>query len=559
MKPRAGVGPGLVSFGWFGLTLWRYTPVYIELAFLALCLRLIGLVEPFVFQVIIDRILPFQRQASLIVVMAIFTGVSLFQIGFEVLSEILGMLAANAVTQEFGRRIFSHLFRLPFAEFRRWPVGEFIARIGETDAIHSFLAGTTTGVLLDLLFLMVYLGILASLSWPLTLIVLAALPLQFLIYAGFGPFLRGRLRAQFDAGAAHQTQMVENISGIAAVKALSAEEAMIGRLDGTLYRALTAGYRVGLLNLWNGKLLFVLNRAVTIGIIFFGAQKVFAGSLTLGELIAFHLIAEKVANPISRFSGLWQGWQNIQVSRQRLADILNVAIEPFDTLPRLPPDIRADLRFFGVAFAYSPDTPILNAFDFTAAAGTLTLIVGPSGIGKSTFGRLAAGIEHPDRGQILLGGADIAAHDPHDVRRHIAYVPQEPYLFSGTLRENLTVAASGVDDAEILRALQVVAADRLLAQLPKGLDTPVGERGSALSGGQRQRVAIARSLLLRPAVLILDEPTSALDADAQHRMAAELQSLKSRVTLIVITHNPTLFPGADQVVDFASLARPEVA
>ena len=542
-----------VSLTWFGKTLWKFTPLYVELVFMAFCLRLIGLVEPFIFQVIIDRILPFQREASLLVVVAIFAAVSLFQLGFEVLSDLLGMLTANRVTRELGARIFEHLFRLPFSHFRKWSVGESIARISETDTIRAFIVGTTTGIFLDLIFVLVYIAVLLTLSMPLTLIVLAALPVQILIYLAFGPFLRRRLRVQFDAGAAHQTQMVENISGIASVKALSAEVRMLERLDRTLHANLNARYRVGLLRIWNDKLLFVVENAITISIVYFGAQFVFAGQMTLGELIAFHLLAEKVTDPIENFSRLWESWQNVRVSRQRLGDVVNAEMEPFGALPRLPAQTEGRLEFRNVDFAYTPSAPVLRNFSFQAEPLTLTLVTGPSGSGKSTFGRLSSGIDVPDGGEVLLGGKCIAQYDPHDVRTWIAYVPQEPYLFSGTLRENLMLGDDAATDEMIGRALRISAAEALIDQLPQGLDTEVGERGSALSGGQRQRVAIARSLVRNPKVIFLDEPTSALDGSAQKRMAAELGRLKREATLIVITHSPDIFENPDQVVEFEAL------
>ncbi len=264
-----------------------------------------------------------------------------------------------------------------------------------------------------------------ALSVPLAMIVLIALPIQLLIYMGFGPFLRRRLRLQFDAGAAHQTQMVENISGIAAVKALSAEQKMLERLDLTLNESLKTGYRVGLLRIWNDKLLLIVDRTITISIIYFGAQMVFAGQITLGELIAFHLVAEKITGPIQNFSRLWESWQNIRVSRQRLGDIVNTPMEPFDKRPNLPNDIMAQLQFHGVDFSYSPGKLVLKQFNFVAKPNTLTLIVGPSGVGKSTFGRLASGIEAPDKGHITIGGCNISEYDPNNVRTNIAYVPQE--------------------------------------------------------------------------------------------------------------------------------------
>lgn len=553
MRDQHNTISGEIPLSWFGKTLWKFTPLYLELIFLAICLRLIGLVEPFIFQVIIDRILPFEREASLIVVVAIFAAVSVFQLGFQVLSELLGMLTANRVTRELGARIFDHLFKLPFSHFRKWSVGESIARISETDTIRAFLVGTTTGVLLDLIFVIIYIAVLFTLSPQLTWIVLAALPIQIFIYFCFGPFLRRRLRVQFDAGAAHQTQMVENISGIAAVKALSAEGKMLERLDETLNANLNAGYRVGVLNIWNDKLIFIVEKTITISIIYFGAQLVFAGELTLGQLIAFHLLAAKVTGPIENFSSLWEAWQNVRVSRQRLGDVVNTPTEPFDQLPRLPKDIEPRLTFKDVDFAYDPSFPILKNFDFVARPNSLTLIVGPSGVGKSTFGRLASGIDSPSKGEVLLGSENIAVYEPRNVRSQIAYVPQEPYLFSGTLRENLSLGDEAAGEADLARALKIAAADTLVAQLPRGLDTAVGERGSALSGGQRQRVAIARSLLRIPKIIILDEPTSALDAEAQRRMARELQLLKDQATVIIITHAPDNFENPDQIIDFGAL------
>ncbi len=552
-KPPAD-DPQMVPLSWFGKTLWRFTPLYVELVFLAICIRLLGLVEPFIFQVIIDRILPFEREATLIVVMAVFAAVSVFHIGFNILSSLLGMLTANRVTRELGSRIFEHLFRLPYSHFRKWPIGETIARVSETDTIRAFLVGTTTGVVLDLLFVVIYLGVLFALSPLLTLIVLISLPLQAFVYFIFGPFLRRRLRVQFDASARHQSRMVESIGGIASVKALSAEDRMLGGLRETLGETLDAGLRVGKLRIASNNLIYAVSQTLTITIIFIGAREVFSGALTLGQLIAFHLIAEKVASPISNFSGLWEKWQNIRISRQRLGDILLSDPEAFEALPRLPAVIEPELRFEHVDFEYQPGTPILTGFSFLAPARSLTLVVGPSGIGKSTFGRLASGIEVPTAGTVTLDGHDIAEREPHDVRTKIAYVPQEPYLFSGTVRDNLSLNLGGTADEAVLQdALRIAAADQMVERLPMGLETEVGERGAALSGGQRQRIALARSLLNRPQVLILDEPTSALDATAQAQMVTQIEGLTEKMTVIVITHRPDVFAAPDQVIDFEAL------
>lgn len=399
-----------------------------------------------------------------------------------------------------------------------------------------------------MLFTFIYGGVLIALSPALTWIVIVALPLQATVYLFMGPPLRRRLRDQFDAGARHQARIVDSITGISSIKALGAEEPLTQGLDITLTNTLSASLRVALLNITSGQLSFVIGRALTITIIFVGAQLVFAGQLTLGQLIAFHLIAEKVAGPISNFSRLWESWQNVRIARQRTGDILNVEPEPFAKKPPLPANLNADLRFSNVAFAYGENDPVLSEFTFEADQDTLTLVVGPSGAGKSTFGRLAAGIEYPQTGTVTLGGFDLAAHDPHDVRSKIAYVPQESYLFSGSILDNLRLPHKDATKDDIARALYLSVADAFVQSLPQGLETQVGERGQWLSGGQRQRIAMARALVGKPQVLILDEPTSALDEETQSHLSERIRSLKANTTIIVVTHNPAAFCAVDRIV-----------
>lgn len=539
-----------IRFSWFTVTLKKFVPFYVELVFLAVCLRLLGLVEPFIFQVIIDRILPFQRESSLIVVVAVFILVILFQITFGVVSQLLGLITANRVTSEFGRRIYHHLFHLPYGKFRRWTVGETIARISETDTIRNFMVGTSMGVFLDALFVVIYLAVLFSLSPALTWIVLAALPLQGVIYLVFGPELRKRLRTQFDTGANLQTQMVESIAAVPAIKALGLEKQTVSKLTEALDEDIHAIYRIDKLGLWSDNLVGLIDHWVTISIIFFGSSFVFSGDMTLGSLIAFFLLAENAIEPIQNFSGLWESWQNIRVSRQRLGEVVNTEPETVDILPVLSKDDALQLRYEGVSFAYTAGTPnIIENFNFEAKPLSISLVVGASGVGKSTLGRLASGIERPDVGVITYGGRDISEFDPQSVRHTIAYVPQEHYLFTGTVRENLALLNPAANDADMWDALSLVGAITFVKRLEHNLSSNIGERGAALSGGQKQRLSIARSLMGKPRVLILDEPTSALDSHSQQEFALQLAALKDTMTIIVITHSPDVFRSVDQILD----------
>lgn len=554
VKRSSDDGSEAVPLSWFGVTLGRYAPSYAELVFLAVSQRLIALADPFIIQIIVDRVLPFQREATLGVVIAVYLLLGFFQIGFNVLSGLLNLLVANRVTQELGQRIHAHLFRLPFSFFRRWAVGETLTRVRETDTIRQFLTSTMMTALLDLIFVVVYVAVLYAISPSLTLIVLVALPIQAAVYFGFGPFLRRRLRARFDARARHQATIVEGVTGAAAVKALTAEDAMLRRLDASQQAMLSTELRTRVLSLASAQAIYLVNRCLSAAIILFGARLVFAGDLSLGQLLAFHLLAERASNPISNFAALWENWQNLLISRQRLGDVVCAPSEPFGRLPRLEADLEPSLRFEKVCFAYPSGKEVFADLSLTVPAFALTLWSGPSGVGKSTCGRLAAGLETPFAGKVSFGGVDIVSRDPADVRARIAYVPQEPYLFAGSLRDNLLFGRQGVSDAAIEAALSTAAASDLAQALPRGLDSEVGERGSALSGGQRQRVSIARAILREPSLLILDEPTSALDEKAQRLLAAQIERLTARMTVVVITHQPKLFAGARGHVDFGATA-----
>lgn len=540
-----------VKISWFLETLLKYKALCLELVFLAFCMRLLGVIEPFLFQVIIDRILPFQRESSLIVVAVVFVATSIFQGAFSVVSAILGIVTGNRVTKEFADRIYSHLFHLPFAYFRAWPVGETISRLSETDTIRAFIVGAAAGVLLDVVFTFLYLAILFSLSAQLTLILLVGLPLQALVYFSFGPFLRERLRDEFDTGAKMQTHVVESVSGAQTLKALAIEDRACEKISEALELNMASSVRVQMLRLVSDQILFVVERAVTIGIVIYGAGLVFSSNLSLGELIAFHLIASKVSAPLSNFATLWESWQNIRVSRQRLADILCVESERAAVLPDLVVSKIDTLVLSSVSFTYDGEADALfSNISLQAERGQVSLVVGPSGSGKSTLARIAAGLEKTDSGTVEVGGHNIQLYNPDSVRRHICYVPQDPVLFSGSIRQNLQAVAPSFSSAEYYDALEMASMLGQVSSFALGIDQQVGERGLALSGGQRQRVALARSLLKRPKVLILDEPLSALDEHNRLALASNLRELAKSIVLIIITHQKEDFPGAKIVCTF---------
>ncbi|MBP2509808.1 Alpha-hemolysin translocation ATP-binding protein HlyB [compost metagenome] len=522
-----------------------------ETMVIAVVLRLLGLVEPFVFQTIIDRVLPFQREATLTLIVVVLVLTMLASALLSALVAYLGSHMANRLITELARRIFRHVLNLPLLFLQRWPAGETLARVGETDTVRGFLTGTISSAILDVLFAVVYVGALLAISPFLTMVVLVTLPLQAVAFALIGPFLRRRMQESFFAASRHQSRLVEAFGNITTVKALAGEEQQIERFHETLSASLNASFHVTKLEIINGFFGQTLSNIPGILIIFLGSQLVFRNQITLGELVAFHLLAEHVFGPIMSLATIWEKWQGLKIARLRLGDFLNTPTETDTHKLAIPIDGSLVLSLKNVSFGYTPDEPIICDMSMEIGPGVPTLIIGESGCGKSTLAKLISGLYLPKQGTIAANGYDLTDYNPHTVRRAIAYLPQEPVLFSGTILDNLLLAKADATEMEILQALSDSASDRLVAQLPDGIHTEVGERGSYLSGGQRQRIALARTLLSNPQALILDEPTSALDAQAAAHITEMLNQLARDKTLVVITHKADLLGNGANVINLS--------
>ncbi|CAN7455789.1 peptidase domain-containing ABC transporter [Pararhizobium sp. LjRoot235] len=543
-----------VELSWFTRTTFRYTPLIVELMVIAIVLRWLGLVQPFVFQTIIDRVLPFQREATLSLIVVVLVLTTVFSAGLDAVTAYLGSHMANRLIAELARRMFRHVLGLPLRFLERWRVGETLARIGEIDTVRDFVTGTTIGFALDVLFAATYIIALLSISPFLTVLVLIMLPLQIMTFGMIGPFVRRRMQESFAAGSRHQSRLVEAFGNAVTVKALASEQRQAERFEETLDVSLVAGFRVAKLNILNGFLGEILENGSVILIIFFGSRLVFQNEITLGELIAFHLLADKVSGPIMSLSSIWEQWQALKVARLRLGDFLNTPAETDILKPRLRIEGPLTLCLNRLSFSYTTDQAVIRDVSADIEPNRPTLIVGDSGSGKSTLAKLIAGLYEPAGGTVEANGQSLSDHDPGSVRRTIAYLPQEPVLFAGSVLDNLLLAKPDATEEEIQSVLMESGSDRVVVQLPNGIDTDVGERGGHLSGGQRQRIALARALLTNPQALILDEPTSALDVQSAAIIVEMMKRFARDRTLVVVTHNPRLLGSNINVIDLSHTA-----
>jgi ATP-binding cassette, subfamily B, bacterial HlyB/CyaB len=536
------------DFSWFIPAVVTYRKLLGEVLVISLVLQLIGLVTPLFFQVVMDKVLVNHAMKTLNVIAIGLIGATLFE---AVLSGIRTWVFAHTSSKidvELGARLFRHLLALPLAWFQARRVGDSVARIRELENIRAFLTGHAVTLVMDLAFSFVFLGVMLWYSAWLTLIVVVSIPLYVLLSFVFTPVIRRRLNEKFNRGAENQSFLVETISGIDTVKAMALEPRWTDRWDRQLAAYVSAGLSATQIATLASGGVTLISKLVTAAIMWLGATLVIDNQLTVGELVAFNMLAGQVSSPILRLAQLWNDFQQVGISMGRLGDILNTTPEVAGKKTRLP-RLGGAMEFDQVSFRYRPDTSdVIRQVSVRIAAGEVIGIVGRSGSGKSTLTKLAQRLYVPDRGRVLIDGHDIAVIDTASLRQQIGVVLQENTLFSRSVRDNIALARPTASIDAVIEAARLAGAHEFICELPEGYDTLVGEHGTGLSGGQRQRIAIARALMTDPRILIFDEATSALDYESEAMIQANMRRICERRTVLIIAHRLSAVRDADRIL-----------
>ncbi|MBO9697251.1 MAG: type I secretion system permease/ATPase [Sphingopyxis sp.] len=526
------------DIAWFIPALVRYRGPLRDVLIGSFFLQLMGLVSPIFFQLVIDKVLVHQSMTTLDVLAFGLAAVLIFETLMSGLRNWLFAHTTNRVDSELSSRMFRHLVNLPLSYFEARRVGDSVARVRELERIREFLTSNAVTVVIDLFFTIVFFAVMYLYSPLLTLIVLLSIPCYILISVLISPGLRSKLEEKFQRGAENQSFLVESVTGIGTLKAMAVEPQMRDRWEKLFAGYTNTGFDVAKLANWGSHLIQLVSKLTTVAILYFGAKAVIAGDLTVGSLVAFNMLSGRVAAPILRLSQLWQDFQQVRISVERLGDVLNAPAEPEYNPNRasLPP-IKGAIRFDRVRFRYRPDAPeALRGVSLDVAAGEMLGIVGPSGSGKSTLTKLVQRLYVPEQGRVLVDGVDLALVDPPWLRRQVGVVLQENILFNRTVRENIALGDPTRSMDAVIEAAKLAGAHEFILELNHGYDTIIDERGGNLSGGQRQRMAIARALINDPRILILDEATSALDAESEEIIQHNLARIAKGRTVIIIAH-----------------------
>jgi subfamily B ATP-binding cassette protein HlyB/CyaB len=548
---RHGVGadPNHFGFRWFLPSLWRYRRPLAHVLIASLFVQIFGLLTPLFFQIVVDKVLAHRGLSTLTVVVVGLVALGFFSVVLQYLRTYALAHTTNRMDVELGARLFHRLLRLPLGYFETRAAGQTVARMRELETIRAFLTSQGLFSVIDLLFAIIFVGVLFAYSTTLALVVLASAPAYAIIVALVRPFLREKIAEKFNRGAESQQFLVEAVVGIQTIKAAAIEPMMQVGWEERLAAYVKTSFAVTQIASLGQNAIQYVSALTSAGIIWFGAQEVMDHQMTVGELIAFNMIAAQLTQPILRISQLFQDFQQVRVSVERLGDILNTPIEPVPpSMPTMPAPSGA-IALREVTFRYRPGLPeVLSDISLNIAPGEVIGIVGASGSGKSTITKLIQRMYLPEQGQVLLDGLDIAQIDPSWLRRQIGVVLQENLLFNRSIHDNIALVAPALPRSEVMRFAQLAGAHEFIARLPQGYDTMIEERGANLSGGQRQRIAIARALAGRPRILIFDEATSALDYESEQIIQQNMRQIVHGRTVIIVAHRLAAVRGCHRIV-----------
>ncbi|BAZ17165.1 cyclic nucleotide-regulated ABC bacteriocin/lantibiotic exporter [Calothrix sp. NIES-4071] len=526
--------------------------VLAEIFIASVLMQIFGLIAPVFTQLLLDRVLVQRSVSTLNAVglgMIIF---GFFRIAMGALRSYLLDHTANRISVAMLVGFIKHTFRLPLSYFESRYVGDIVSRIQENQKIQSFLTGETLAVILDMLTLVVYLSVMFSYSWKMTLFVLLTVPPFFILALASTGILRRISREIFNAGAEENSYLIESLTGIRTVRSLAIEQTVRWRWEELLNNLIKKGFAAQIIGIRLSVISGVIETFVSTGLMWFGALQVINGELTLGQLMAFNMLIGNVLSPFQRLSGLWNQLQEIIISTERLNDVLEA--EPEEDLQNKPRKslgtLKGNIRFQNVTFRYhkESETNVLENLNFEIQPEQMVALVGRSGSGKTTLSKLILGLYPATDGKVLIDGYDVSNISLRSLRSQVGVVDQDTFLFGGTIRENIAIAHPEASLEEIIEAASLAGADDFIQKQPLGYDTQIGEGGGMLSGGQRQRIAIARALLGNPRLILLDEATSHLDSESERIIQNNLKTILKGRTSVIIAHRLSTVRNADLIL-----------
>ncbi|MEQ5307923.1 MULTISPECIES: peptidase domain-containing ABC transporter [Providencia] len=526
---------GQFDITWFQVEFMKYKPIILWVLFFSFILQILALVSPIVMQVIMDKVLVHNSLVTLDVLIFGLMIAALIEVTLKGLREYIYHHTVNRIDMTLGLKLVNHLLRLPIPFFKSRQIGAIVTRVKELETIREFLTSSFFTLCVDILFLFVFIFVMNLISTTLTIIFLCSIPFYLLLAWWLTPKIESAAQQQFTNIAINTSFLTESINGIETAKSLSVEPNFTRRWDGQTSDMSQTNFVSGQISSRSEHLVMAIEKITSAIVLWVGASEVLALQMTIGQLIAFHMMVSHANQPLIKLTKLWGGYIRTRVAIEKLSQIINLPIEQSQQENKLP--LQGHLNLKNISFRYQPNMPfVLKNFNLNIKAGETIGIVGTSGSGKSTLAKLLLRLYTPESGAIFVDNTPISAINLHSLRQQIGIVLQENFLFSQSVFHNIAQTSPDASMDEVVHAAKMAGAHDFILKLPKGYDTVLAEGGTSLSGGQRQRIAIARTLLSNPKVIIFDEATSALDDESQAVIQENMHIIAKGRTIITIAH-----------------------
>jgi ATP-binding cassette subfamily B protein len=521
--------------------------VFLQILLVSLLLQIFGLAIPFTTKVIIDQIIP-HRMITLYPLL----GIGLLLI---LISQLVMMLIRSSLLIYLQARIdtsltstfFEHLIKLPLLFFQQRSSGDLLARVASNTTIRNLISNQLVSTIFDGSMVIIYLLILLSQSTIFSSIVLAIGILQVLLLVGTHSPIRRLARRELDAIGQTQGYVTEMLTGIETLKATGAEKRAFQRWSNLFVKQLNISVRLNYMTSVINIFTMILNTFASLALLWVGTTEILNGTMQTGTMLALCVLAGEFLAPLTSLASSGQYLQVARSHIERLADVMEAESEQPRQQMQQPPHLTGQISLKQVSFQYDPNSPkVLKDINIAIDAGQKVAIVGRTGSGKSTLGKLLLGLCLPTEGEILYDGIPLHTLDLQAVRAQFGVVIQNPHIFSGSIRQNITINHPDIPLEQIIKATQAAALHDDILQMPMGYETLISEAGKALSGGQRQRLALASALAHEPAILLLDEATSSLDVITEHIIEQNLKNMKC--TQIIIAHRLSTIRTADCIL-----------
>jgi len=526
----------------------KHTRTFAEVIVASFFIQIFALANPMIIQVIIDKVIVQESLSTLDVLAALLIICTLFGAALTAIRTFLFTDATNRIDLSIGLKVLEHLYRLPLSYFHQRPVGEIASRLRELDKIRNFLTGTALTALIDAFFSLIFIAIMLFYSVELTVISLIGVPLLVGLTLFVSPIIRRQLKDRAEKTAATESHLVESLTGIQTIKGQNIETRSRWKWFKRYGDTIASSFRNTITSTSASTLGMLINRFNDVAVLWVGVYMIIDQKMSLGQLIAFRILAGYVTGPLLRLAQSWQNFQEASLSVNRLGDVANRAREDQDSDEQMPiPEIEGRVTCRDVDFSYAPGRLQLEHVSIDVPSGSLIAMVGLSGSGKSTLLKLIGRLYEPVKGSVEIDGFNLSKVELNSLRSQIGMVFQETLLMEGSVMDNISLSNPDASPDEIIAAAKLAEAHDFIMSLPNGYASPVGEQGRNLSGGQRQRIALARLIIQSPSLLLLDEATSALDAPTEQRVINNLRQRFAGKTIFFATHRLSTVRMADKI------------